>query len=44
MKDGVVESRFQEDSEGVGLLWPEPLIEGDGLPTSAAREVAKGES
>ena len=44
VKDGVVESRFREDSEGVGLLWPEPLTEGDGLPISAAREVADGES
>ena len=40
VKDGVVESRFREASEGVGLLWPALLIEGECLPTSAALEVA----
>ena len=40
VKDGVVESRFLEASEGVGLLQPALLIEGESVPASAALEVA----
>ena len=39
VKDGVVESRFREASEGVGLLQPALLIEGECFPTSATQEV-----
>ena len=40
VKDGVVELRFLEASEGVGLVWPALLIEGESAPASAALEVA----
>ena len=40
VKDGVVESRFREASEGEGLLWPALLIEGECPTASAALEVA----
>ena len=42
VKDGVVESRFREASESVGLLWPELLIDGEGLSSSAALVMAVG--
>ena len=39
--DGVVESRFREASENVGLLQPAQMIEGEGLSSSAALEMAE---